>query len=352
MAGIKISQLDSGGSVTSTDQLPVARDGATTYRIPANQFVVNATNSVSDSNAIGVYASASTGAGTTLNFRSIAGEEGLIVRESGNTIYISASGQNPAKTSFIGNNSTTTWAINEAKSVNPNNYRVTIDGVVQEPNVDYTINLANSTITFTSAPPLSGAVTVISNNLVRAYDVIPSDGSVTLEKLVTTLQQALLPAGAIQPFAMNVAPAGWLAANGAAVSRNDYAVLFAAIGTIYGAGNGSTTFNLPDLRGYFVRGAGTNSIDSTASGTFGAMQADDLKSHTHGITDPGHRHGWSAYNGPPGTNYGLNFVSGIASFAGYTAYYVDNSTTGITVSATGGTETRPRNIAMLYCIKT
>lgn len=62
------------------------------------------------------------------------------------------------------------------------------------------------------------------------------------------------PAGNIAYTARNTAPAGWLKANGAAVSRTAYAALFAAIGTTYGAGDGFNTFNLPDLRGEFIRG--------------------------------------------------------------------------------------------------
>lgn len=68
--------------------------------------------------------------------------------------------------------------------------------------------------------------------------------------------QVLLPAGAVFAFAGNSDPAGALLCNGAAVSRTTYARLFAAIGTTYGAGNGSTTFNLPDLRGRFIEGDG------------------------------------------------------------------------------------------------
>ena len=126
------------------------------------------------------------------------------------------------------------------------------------------------------------------------------------------------------PFAMNSAPTGWLSADGSAVSRTTYATLFSAIGTTYGAGDGSTTFGLPDLRGYFVRGSGTNS-DATASGAFGAKQADELKSHTH-------------------TYGGLISAAGLAAGSSW-------ATSSLTSGATGGTETRPRNIAMLYCIK-
>jgi microcystin-dependent protein len=131
------------------------------------------------------------------------------------------------------------------------------------------------------------------------------------------------------PFAMNSAPTGWLAADGTAVSRSTYATLFAAIATTYGVGDGATTFNIPDLRGYFVRGTGTNS-DGTASGTFAAKQADELKSHTHTM----YIH--------PATDNGGNTNP---------ARFNDIGFGSSTTQATGGTETRPKNIAMFYCIK-
>ena len=132
------------------------------------------------------------------------------------------------------------------------------------------------------------------------------------------------------PFAMNSAPAGWVAADGSAVNRvGTYAALFAAISTTYGAGDGSTTFALPDLRGYFVRGSGING-DLTEAGTFGAKQADELKSHTHTYSDAG--------------------VSQTGLTGGPTPF-ASPETTSRTTNATGGTETRPKNIAMLYCIK-
>lgn len=69
---------------------------------------------------------------------------------------------------------------------------------------------------------------------------------------------ASVPAGTIISFAGNSAPTGFLICDGAAVSRNTYAKLFAAIGTIYGAGDGSSTFNLPDMTGRFLEGASGN----------------------------------------------------------------------------------------------
>jgi microcystin-dependent protein len=171
-------------------------------------------------------------------------------------------------------------------------------------------------------------VTPAKLNSAAAPTVVVADGEVTVAKLAAAVQQLLVPAGAVQAFAMNSAPSGWLAADGSNVNRTTYAALFSAISTTYGAGDGSTTFALPDLRGYFVRGSGTNS-DGTAAGTFGTRQADELKSHNH-------------------TFDGEQFVGTFAAGASFALRYDPGSQT---TNATGGTETRPKNIAMLYCIK-
>ena len=89
------------------------------------------------------------------------------------------------------------------------------------------------------------------------------------------------PSGMIMTFAADYAPAGWLKANGAAVSRTAYANLFAAIGTRFGTGDGYSTFNLPDLRGEFPRfwddGRGVDS-----GRVFGSVQSDNTRRHIHG----------------------------------------------------------------------
>jgi microcystin-dependent protein len=142
------------------------------------------------------------------------------------------------------------------------------------------------------------------------------------------------------PFASAATPSGWLAANGNVVPNGigtvqgitaNFAALFAVVGTTYGAAG-----RLPDLRGYFVRGSGTNS-DGTASGTFGQKQADDLKSHTHTYSKPGRSYQALAATGggSPDLWQGVTDTS---------------STTGAQPAATS-TETRPKNIALLYCIK-
>jgi microcystin-dependent protein len=201
-------------------------------------------------------------------------------------------------------------------------------------------NIIDQTTMTTDAVFTGGTIEVVSGKLRVAAGKITSNelanNSVNTSEIANNaVTQAktnnmLVPAGAVMAFAMNSAPTGWLAANGNAISRTTYATLFAAIGTTYGAGNGSTTFNLPDLRGYFVRGSGTNS-DGTSSGAFGAKQADEFKSHTHQQKRDDNFGAQGTSGGNPDSAYG-----GLEYGA---------------TSATGGSETRPRNIAMLYCIK-
>lgn len=94
---------------------------------------------------------------------------------------------------------------------------------------------------------------------------------------------ASFPAGVLMPYGGNSsAPSGWLFCRGQAVNRVTYATLFAAIGTSFGAGNGSTTFNIPDMRGQFIRGFNNESSGDDASRTFGSKQDDEVKAHNHG----------------------------------------------------------------------
>lgn len=180
--------------------------------------------------------------------------------------------------------------------------------------------------TIATAGKVSGSA-ITSGNISTSGNITTS-GSVSAATFAGAGASFLVPTGAVMPFAMNSAPTGWLAADGTAVSRTTYAALWTALGTTYGTGNGSTTFNLPDLRGIFVRGSGSQTISGTTySGTFAAKQTDELKSHTHSVVG----------------------VAGNGSFGvgGAAPYPQGSSVTG----ATGGTETRPANIAMLYCIK-
>ena len=150
---------------------------------------------------------------------------------------------------------------------------------------------------------------------------------------VNILQTAGVPAGAVMAFAMNSAPSGWLSADGSAVSRTTYATLFTAIGTTHGTGDGSATFNLPDLRGIFVRGSGSQTISGTTySAVFPDKQQDALKSHQHP------------------TGYQVTTTAGYGANNGGT--FASATATGSNTGLVGDTETRPANIALLHCIKT
>lgn len=155
----------------------------------------------------------------------------------------------------------------------------------------------------------------------------------------------LTPAGTIIYSARTTAPTGYLKANGAAVSRTTYATLFAAIGTLYGGGDGSTTFNVPDLRGEFIRGFDDGrGIDSGRS--MGSSQSEMIGPHNHTISDPGHNH---SYSGGDRQNLESGGQSQPVSQGGNTT---GSQTTGISINNNSGTENRPRNVALLACIKT
>ena len=194
---------------------------------------------------------------------------------------------------------------------------------------------------------------------------IPFDGT---KEINTT------PAGAVMFFAMKAAPVGWLPANGAAVSRTTYANLFAAIGTLYGAGDGNKTFNLPDLRGEFLRSWDSGrGVDGGRK--FASFQDSQNLSHNHdGVTAESgwHTHnGWTSVNGehshgvPISTNgSGNNFESnggnverwGNTNATGNHNHSFETNASGnhthsFSTSFNGGNESRPRNIALLACIK-
>lgn len=153
----------------------------------------------------------------------------------------------------------------------------------------------------------------------------------------------LPPVGSILAYGGTSAPSGWLLCNGAAVSRTTYATLFAVLGISHGQGNGTTTFNVPDYRGRFLRGVNSSTgvdpdaASRTAMGTggntgdnVGSIQADQYASHTHTAPFNG---------GATGTT-----VFAPATSRGATA-------PGPTTDASGGNETRPKNAYVHFIIK-
>jgi microcystin-dependent protein len=221
--------------------------------------------------------------------------------------------------------STTALTLSQVPGTKDNTF-VTFDGVVQHKS---TYSVASNVITFTSAIPIgvsavdvvsfptleffyatlaNGAVTTpkladtavttakladasVTNAKLAAAAVGTTnliDGSVTLAKLDPTGTSALLPLGVVLPYSGPTAPTGWLLCDGSAVSRTTYAALFALVSTTYGTGNGTTTFNLPDLRGRTPIGAGTGS--GLTARTLGTALGEEA--HTIDITEvPSHSHG-------------------------------------------------------------
>lgn len=167
----------------------------------------------------------------------------------------------------------------------------------------------------------------------------------------------LVPAGAVMPFANTLSsPSGWLLCNGALYSRTTYAALFNAIGTTYGVGDGSTTFAVPDLRGYFVRGSGTNG-DGTASGTLGVKTADSTKLPTTAFTgttsNPGdHTHNSQAADTATGTGPYHGELTSATPTLNIATTAAGAHTHTVTINGGGDSETRPKNIALPYYIKT
>ena len=177
----------------------------------------------------------------------------------------------------------------------------------------------------------------------------------------------MVPSGAVLYFAGRTAPAGWLKANGAAVSRTAYAALFAAIGTTYGAGDGRSTFNLPDLRAEFIRGWDDGrGVD--VGRVFGSAQAHALQSHQHGLAMAADWAGddlWfeqvpkSAFEIPRGkTAVAIrdtrNLIDTTTDVPGYSAAFnVPNMATqpNLTQLEYVSGETRSRNVAQLAIIK-
>lgn len=174
--------------------------------------------------------------------------------------------------------------------------------------------------------------------------------------LASTLLSAA-PTGVVLPYTGTSAPTGWLFCGGQPVSRATYATLFSLISTTFGSGDGSTTFNVPDLRGRAVFGkdnmgslgtAGriTNSVSGIVGTTLGASGGSEaLHGHTHGVTDAGHTHTMYEYAGTSQAGLGANGIAGNTS--------TGSNTTGITIDSEGdGTsENMPPALILNYIIK-
>lgn len=216
----------------------------------------------------------------------------------------------------------------------------------------------DGTVTFTTAADTDDSTLEVSGNKFRV-----KDGGITSAKLLAAVANALMPVGAVQAFARSTAPTGWLAANsdtiGSASSNAthasaDYAALFTVLWDnwtntdlpiLTSGGSASTRgadaatdfaankrLPLPDLRGIFVRGSGSQTISGTTyNKAFALKEQDALQAHTH-----------SSAAAASGAQLLAGGVNGAA---------ISGSTTGAINTGRTDAETRPANIALLYCIK-
>ena len=171
-----------------------------------------------------------------------------------------------------------------------------------------------------------------------------------------------IPVGTILTFGASTPPSGFLECNGSAISRSTYASLFSILSTTHGAGDGSSTFNLPDLRGQFVRGWDNNAgVD--ASRTFGSTQTDQNKNHTHttdstsltgsvgNISQSYRIDGTASGVFTKGGNANARLFGNNGGEAQCGSFSMDATHSHTIASSGGGTEVRVKNVALMYIIK-
>lgn len=242
------------------------------------------------------------------------------------------------------------------------------------------------TLEQTTVPDLIEAAVSALEESIAAEITRLDDAFLQLEDRVATAEAATVPPGTIVAFAGKDVPDGWLPCDGSAVRRDEHEALHNAIGEVWGDGDGSTTFNVPDLRGQFLRGADTSAVrdpdassrtasaDGGSDEGVGTVQDDATVAHTHSVSGSS-----DSYSHDHGGATGGAYPSVLERFAGYydngaawTAhgYFAEfrwessgthshsiasdshsHSMTG-TAASTGGNETRPTNAAVLYIIKT
>lgn len=170
----------------------------------------------------------------------------------------------------------------------------------------------------------------------------------------------IAPTGALTLWAGAVAspPSGWLACNGANVSRSTYSALFAVVGTTWGAGDGSTTFTLPNLLNRFPVGAGDTYALAATGGSANAIVVSHTHTATSVVTDPGHAHTTTinyGVGGEGGTAQSLTSVSNQGTVAKASSSNVTSITVATTNSTEGSSATNanlPPYVAVGYIIKT
>ena len=201
------------------------------------------------------------------------------------------------------------------------------------------------TLTVTGTTSLAGLNVSGSTSFSNTVNMNTSNGTIPSFNLI--------PAGMIMAGVLSIAPSGWLLCNGDLYSRTTFSILFTAIGTTFGAGDGSTTFKVPNYQAAFLRGKGTASgTVYSSSNSFNVPQNDGVKNHTHTITDPGHFHSLTYSDTSRGSS-ASNTVTSIAATGYENSADVASKVTGISINTNNNnsTENLVYNFAVNYYIK-
>lgn len=239
-------------------------------------------------------------------------------------------------------NAPTATALSGDVTVNSSGVTAIGSGVIVDADVNASAAIALSKLATGALP---SGITVASTNIVN--------GTIVLGDLAAALQEFLVPVGSINAWSTNTAPAGWQLCDGTAVSRTTYAALFAVIGETYGAGDGSTTFNLPNLKGRAIVGRDSSQTEfDTLAETGGAktvtLSSSEIPSHTHTIThDHGtHSHSASLVIDSAGShNHTLTVTSGALTAASGTAA-VGITNESLNTTGTAGTHSHSSTLTI------
>lgn len=202
-------------------------------------------------------------------------------------------------------------------------------GTVTSASVVSANGFAGTVATATTTPAITLSTSITG--------ILKGNGTAISAAIANVDYASALPSGIILPYGGSAAPSGWLLCDGSAVNRTTYSSLFTAIGTTFGVGDGSTTFNLPNTARRTIVGAGgsgtatlANTVGSTGGEEDHTLSTAELAVHSHGVTDPTHSHSYTRdYTDVAGT--GSNSIGGAPTYSSSTV----PASTGISINNAG-----------------
>jgi microcystin-dependent protein len=276
-------------------------------------------------------------------------KSGFVVAAGSGLAVTVTSGYARLKGLVCHNDSTATVSSLTANNTNYLYLTLSRDGGSEALTFSITKNITGTTATDSMkiAKVICGASTVTSVSQLNLIDIAST--------------YSFQPTGTVQMYGgqYNNIPNNWLLCDGSAISRTTYDKLYDVVGTQFGVGDGSSTFNLPDLRAKFPRGA-TNTANAGTTGGEDSHTLTGAESgtsvHTHGTTDPGHTHSYSG-GGNISNNYSPYNYPRLQTYSNTSGASINSGTTGLTVNnssnanASSAHENRPAFLELLYMIR-